>query len=202
MSPEDDHEWWFPVLSGNPSRMIRFSATITTLYGAVIQRISRTTSQESPITWMLLWSVPKESAPPTPFCSSRVRSTNIQRKRVRGARQPLSQTNGFFCFSPCRKWCAQLRHRHKDGEDEDVVAPACLHLRFPLARALLLLPRKQLHQVQPADGRGGSGQLPEGRQKLLHEVPQLWWVQRTWSDFVPLLDTIYHSFSLSPLCWL
>jgi len=60
-----------------PRRMTRCSAISTTLWRTAIPKRSRRTSRECPRTWMLPWSVPKGSAWPTRFCSSRVGWTSL-----------------------------------------------------------------------------------------------------------------------------
>lgn len=54
------------------SRMTKCLDILIKLWKKDIQRRFRRTSLESPFTWMLLWSVPKESVSPTQFYSSRV----------------------------------------------------------------------------------------------------------------------------------
>lgn len=54
------------------SRMTKCSDILIKIWKKDIQKRFRRTSQESPLIWMLLWSVPKESVSPTQFCSSRV----------------------------------------------------------------------------------------------------------------------------------
>lgn len=65
-------------------RMTKCLVTLNRLLRKAIQKTSKRIFLEFPPTWMRLWSVPKESASPIPFCSSKVRLCCCRKEEENG----------------------------------------------------------------------------------------------------------------------